>query len=68
MDTHFNAQLDRHYSHLEQLDADDQSPYATWFVTTSQWEDFAADRDELNELLSFAVLDGLEAKVECIPF
>jgi hypothetical protein len=68
MDTHFNAQLDRYYSHLEQLDADDQPQYSTWFVTTSQWEDFAADRAELDELLSFAVLDGLEAKVECIPF
>jgi len=68
MDTHFNAELDRHYSRLEELDADNQATYTTWYVTTSEWEDFAADRDELNELLSFAVLDGLEAKIESIPF
>lgn len=66
----FEAQLNRHYAELELLDslADQEQSTNTWFVATSAWEEYAETKDQLNELLAFAVLDGLEAKVETIPF
>ena len=44
------------------------SPYATHFVSTPVWDAHALNDQELNEAINDAILQGLEFKIETIPF
>ena len=53
---------------MEFYDLEPAPPYCTFWVSTAIWELQCKDRAELFETLDEAILEGLEFKVETIPF
>ena len=53
---------------MEFYDLEPAPPYCTFFITTAVWEQQCMTQQELHELLDEAILEGLEFKVETIPF
>ena len=70
MDCFLNAQLDRHYAELDQLDAAQEycNSLISWFVKTPEWEEYASTKEELGELMAIAIKDGVQPEISEIPF
>ena len=52
----------------EFYDLEPAPAYCTFWVTTPVWELQCMDQQELRETLDEAILEGLEFRVETIPF
>ena len=53
---------------MEFYDLDPAPPYSTFWIATPCWEQQCMNQQELYELLDEAILEGLEFRVETIPF
>ena len=53
---------------MEFYDLEPAPPYCTFWVSTASWELQCLTEQELHETLDEAILEGLEFKVETIPF